>query len=327
MTALCQLIPRAVLAEQMHLDQAMVTLIESAFRALVLEDCVMPPVLGMKIADRAGEVDVKTAYWPSRDHFAIKISPGFFNNPALGLPSLNGLMVVLSSQTGRTRAILLDNGLLTDLRTAAAGGVVARHLAPNHDSLGLVGAGRQARLQLDAFLLERSVTTIHLWARDLAKAVALKAAIEVDYAQPVVIHDRLESLCKQSRSIITTTPAHEPLIQGAWITTGQHLTAMGSDAPDKRELDDHCLRQADLIVVDQRTQSETRGELRPLDATDREALPIRELPELLVNGIDRDPHWITVCDLTGTGIQDTAIAELALSRCQKAPGVIDLLLD
>ena len=327
MTDVCYLIPRTVIANRVHLDRDMITLIESAFRALVLEDCVMPPVLGMEIADRAGEVDVKTAYWPSRAHFAIKISPGFFNNPALGLPSLNGLMVVLSSQTGRTHAILVDNGLLTDLRTAAAGGVVARHLAPDNDSIGVIGAGLQARLQLDAFLMERQVTAINVWARDPEKAAVFKAQLQQDYSQPITVHPSTEALVKSSRSIITTTPAREPLIEGRWLEAGQHITAMGSDAPEKRELDNACLERAHLMAVDKREQSETRGELRALSNDVRRRLPIHELPELLVKGIERDSQTISICDLTGTGIQDTAIAEFAVSRCQDAPGVLKLPLD
>ena len=327
MTDVCHLIPRSVIAKHVHLDRDMITLIESAFRALVLEDCVMPPVLGMEIADKAGEVDVKTAYWPSLNNFAIKISPGFFNNPSFGLPSLNGLMVVLSSQTGRTHAILVDNGLLTDLRTAAAGGVVARHLAPDNDSLGVLGAGLQARLQLDAFLMERRVTSINIWARNLEKAELFKTQLQADYKQPVSIFSSIEALVKSSRSILTTTPAREPLIAGQWLEPGQHITAMGSDAPEKRELDTLCFQRANLIAVDKRTQSETRGELRALSDDVRQSLPIYELPQLLVDGVEREPNTISICDLTGTGIQDTAIAEFAVSKCQDLPGVLKLPLD
>ena len=84
-------------------------------------DIVMPPILRLDIHEFNGEVDVKTAYVPGLDSFAIKISPGFFDNPKLGLPSVNGLMVLFSAKTGMVEAVLLDNGYLTDVRTAAAG--------------------------------------------------------------------------------------------------------------------------------------------------------------------------------------------------------------
>ncbi len=102
------------------LDKSSVDVVERAFRALGEGGVVMPPILGMTIPERNGEVDVKTAYMPGLDSFAIKVSPGFFDNPKFGLPSLNGLMVLLSSETGIVKAVLLDNGYLTDLRTAAA---------------------------------------------------------------------------------------------------------------------------------------------------------------------------------------------------------------
>ena len=67
---------------------------------------------------------------PGIDSIAVKISPGFFDNPKLGLPSLNGLMVLFSARTGTLEALLLDNGYLTDIRTAAAGAVAAGAAAP-----------------------------------------------------------------------------------------------------------------------------------------------------------------------------------------------------
>ena len=110
------------------LDSDSIDVIENAFAALGSNGVVMPDVLSMAFEDANGEVDVKTAYIPGFDSFAIKVSPGFFDNPKLGLPSLNGLMVVLSAKTGLVEAVLLDNGYLTNVRTAAAGGVAARHL-------------------------------------------------------------------------------------------------------------------------------------------------------------------------------------------------------
>ena len=102
------------------LDRQAVACIRDAFVALATQPVAMPPILRLDIPEHRGEVDVKTAYVPGLSHFAIKISPGFFDNPALGLPSTNGMMVVLSASTGLVQALLLDNGYLTDLRTASA---------------------------------------------------------------------------------------------------------------------------------------------------------------------------------------------------------------
>src|SRR5690606_3544095 len=144
------------LREAVHLGVETVDVVEQAFRMLASGRVVMPPILSMAIAEAHGEVDVKTAYIPGFAGFAIKVSPGFFDNPKLGLPSLNGLMIVLSATTGLVEAVLLDNGYLTDVRTAAAGAVAARHLAPQTvTTAGVIGTGVQARLQIAAAHLVR----------------------------------------------------------------------------------------------------------------------------------------------------------------------------
>ena len=122
-------VTEAELRRLVSLDLTTVDVIEAAFATLARGGVQMPPILSMHLPELNAELDVKTAYVPGLSGFAVKISPGFFDNPARGLPSTSGLMVVLSSQTGRVRAVLLDNGYLTDIRTAAAGGVAARWLA------------------------------------------------------------------------------------------------------------------------------------------------------------------------------------------------------
>lgn len=113
------LLGRAQLRALVPLDLAAIDQVEAAFASLATEAVAMPPILNLALPERHGEVDVKTAYLPRFDSFAIKVSPGFFDNPSLGLPSLNGLMLVLSARTGLTEAVLLDNGYLTAVRTAA----------------------------------------------------------------------------------------------------------------------------------------------------------------------------------------------------------------
>ncbi|TJV04120.1 MAG: ornithine cyclodeaminase family protein, partial [Mesorhizobium sp.] len=160
------------------LDLDAVACVENAFRALATLPVAMPPILRLDIPEHRGEVDVKTAYVPGIDGFAIKISPGFFDNPKLGLPSVNGMMVLLSARTGLVEALLLDNGYLTDVRTAAAGAVAARHLSrPDASVAAIFGAGVQAGLQLEALKLVRPIAEARIWARDAAKAVATAGAL------------------------------------------------------------------------------------------------------------------------------------------------------
>src|SRR6056297_3462974 len=95
-----QIVTEAELRAAIRLDVAMVDVIERAFAALAGDDVVMPPILSMDLPGANAEVDVKTAYIPGFDGFAIKVSPGFFDNPKLGLPSHNGLMILFSATTG-----------------------------------------------------------------------------------------------------------------------------------------------------------------------------------------------------------------------------------
>ena len=144
------ILTEAELRSQVQLDPAAIECVEQAFHALATKAVVMPPIMRLDIVEHNGEIDVKTAYIPGVDSLAIKISPGFFDNPALGLPSINGLMVLFSTRTGMVEALLLDNGYLTDIRTAAAGAVAARCLArADSRSAAIIGAGRQAELQLE----------------------------------------------------------------------------------------------------------------------------------------------------------------------------------
>lgn len=305
-----------------HLDPAAVDVVERAFAALASGTVVMPPILSMAIPEANGEVDVKTAYIPGFDGFAIKVSPGFFDNPKLGLPSLNGLMILFSAKTGLVEALLLDNGYLTDLRTAAAGAVAARHLAPSRvETATVIGTGVQARLQIEAAHLVRPFSRVLVWGRDRAKAEAcaadlserLKIAAEAvaDPAQAVA----------QSQLVVTTTPAEHPVFKAEWLHPGLHITAMGSDQAGKNEIDPAALVAADLYVCDRVSQCEALGELRAAIAAGlwQGGTP-PELGEIVTGRHPgrRSDDEITLCDLTGTGAQDTAIATFAIAAARKA---------
>ncbi|NYS25059.1 ectoine utilization protein EutC [Rhodobacteraceae bacterium 2376] len=311
----------------MALSPELIEAIDHAFRQLASGRVVMPKVLSMAIAEHNGEVDVKTAYVPGLDGFAIKVSPGFFDNPKIGLPSTSGLMMVLSSRTGQVQALLLDNGYLTDLRTAAAGAVAARALArPDATSACIIGAGLQARLQLQALTLVRPLRTALVWARDMDKAHAMAA----EMAQVLGIDLRAEAdpeaAVAQAEIIVTTTPATAPVLQAAWLRPGQHVTAMGSDQHGKNEIDPAALAIA-RYVPDRLSQTREMGELRAaiaagVIAADRE---YADLGAVLAGAAPGrlDASDITLADLTGTGVQDTAIATLALARAGTAGTMIE----
>lgn len=307
-----------------HLDAELVDVIERAFAALAGGAVVMPPVLHMELPACNGEVDVKTAWVPGLGSFAVKISPGFFDNPALGLASLNGLMVLLGARTGVVEAVLLDNGYLTDLRTAAAGAVAARHLAPREvRTAAVLGAGVQARLQVQAAHLVRPFRRVCVWARDAARAracaVDLAGRLELEAHVCASPHEAVS----QAQLVVTATASRRPLLEAASLHPGLHVTAVGADAPGKNELHPEVLARAGRLVADRRSQSERIGELRAALACgvlDARAEEVVELGQVVAGELPGrlDEAQITVCDLTGTGVQDTAIATLAARRAAAA---------
>ena len=300
------------------LDLAAVDIVEGAFVALAGGGVVMPPILSMAIAEKHGEVDVKTAYVPGLSGFAIKVSPGFFDNPKRGLPSLNGLMMVFSAETGIAEAVLLDNGYLTDVRTAAAGAVAARHLAPQHiETAGVIGAGMQAELQLEALALVRPFARLLVWARDRDKAEAYATRMTARLGRQVAVAESPEALVRQSQFVVTTPPSRTPLVRADWLHPGLHITAMGSDSGEKNELDPAVIAKADRFVCDRLAQSKVVGELRSAIAAgtvraDHVADELGAVCSGVASGRRSDDE-ITVCDLTGTGVQDTAIAVHAVA--------------
>jgi ectoine utilization protein EutC len=299
-----------------------INIVEEGFTKLASKEVEMPPIMRVDIHDQNGEVDVKTAYVKGKEMFAIKVSSGFFNNFKLGLPSGNGLMMLISTQTGVPQSLLLDNGYLTEVRTAAAGAIAAKYLSrENSETVGVIGAGSQARFQVRALKLVRDFKKILVYARstDRAKEYAVDMAAEIGVEVQVV--DSAEQVVRNSDLIITTTPAKEPVIKADWLRPGLHITAMGSDAEHKQELESEVLVRADKLVCDTISQCARLGELH--HALESGVLTnnssIIELGQLTSKGLSgRDnEEQITVCDLTGTGVQDTVIALFAYNEMIK----------
>lgn len=324
------ILTEAELRRIVTLDVDAVACVENAFRALATLPVAMPPILRLDIHEHRGEVDVKSAYVPGIDGFAVKISSGFFDNPKLGLPSGSGMMVLLSAKTGVVEALLLDNGYLTDIRTAAAGAVAAKHLSRDDSTVAAIfGAGLQAGLQLEALRLVRPIAEARIWARDAAKAEAAAARLREKLGILVRAEPDAAKAAAGADIVVTTTPSTEPLIKAGFVSAGQHITAMGSDAEHKNEIAPAILRMADLYVADSAKQTRRLGELHhAIDAgvmtADDE---VTELGQIIAGEKHgrRSASDITIADLTGTGVQDTAIATLArdLARTTKAGTIFE----
>ena len=194
----------------------------------------MPPIMRIDVPEHRGEIDIKSAYLPGYTGIAVKVSAGFFDNPSKGLPSLGGLMMVFDSATGVPRSALFDNGYLTDLRTALAGAVAAKHLtAEGASTAAVLGAGVQARLQMRALSLVRPITRILVWARREEQARALVSELGDELEAEVETADTAEEAAEGADILVTTTPSNAPLVSEAMLHPGLHVTAVGSVAEGK----------------------------------------------------------------------------------------------
>lgn len=290
--------------------------IERGFVALSEGKVEVPPVGELLFPETNGEFHIKYGTVRGDQVFVVKLATGFFDNPKLGLPPFSGCMLVLSAKTGEVLQVLLEEGELTNHRTAAAGAVVARHMAPQGlDVIGICGAGVQARLQADYLRRVTKCRTLVLWGRDADRAAqAVSDITRLGFDARVV--GSPEELASSAQLIVTTTAAHKPYLLAEHIKPGTHITAMGSDTPEKNELDPAILRRAALVVADSIPQCLLRGEVRAAIAA--EALRADDVVELgnVIAGKARrrSPYDITVADLTGVAVQDIMIAKAVVAR-------------
>ena len=305
-----------------HLNEQLIPVIEDAFKNLARGKTTMPPILRLDIEKYHGESDVKAAYIEGLDSYAIKVASGFFNNPKLGLPSSNGLMILLDSQTGVLKSVLLDKGYLTDVRTAIAGAIAAKHLSNKGASnAGIIGAGIQAKMQLEALLLVRKIKSVNLWSRDSEKtkifAENLKKTINININLCETPHE----VVSLSEIVITTTPSKSPIIKSEWLKKGLHITAMGSDAEQKNELDPQIIKDCDLYIPDNQSQTSILGELHHAikNGIISSEIEFNDLGKIILDPSlgRKNINDITIADLTGTGVQDTAIARHTFSISQE----------
>jgi ornithine cyclodeaminase len=290
------------------------TAVRDGFARLARGQVTLPGVIGLDIPEHEGEVHVKGAHLHGSPFFSIKEAAGFYGNPRRGLPVGSGLVLVFDATTGLLRLILLDNGYLTELRTGAAGALAADLLARREvRTVGILGSGGQARYQLEALLGVRRPRRVLVHGRSADKAAAYAREMEDRFSLPVTPVASAREAVAESDIVITTTPARQAIVRGEWVRPGTHVTAMGSDGPDKRELEGALLARADKVVADRLDQCLRLGEIHHAVA---EGLldPARVHGELgeLAAGLKpgrTSEGEITVADLTGVGVQDAAVAD------------------
>jgi len=295
---------------------AVLEAVRQAFIAHSKGEIETPPPMHMTYLnnanERIGDCHVKAAHSNQHSFITIKLAIGFYENPKKGLPVNNGLVMLISRETGEPKALLQDEGILTTYRTAAAGALSASLVNTQKDDvLGIIGTGNQGFHQADWTCHLLKLNKVMVYGRSSEKADVLVnklIGIGLDASRA----DSVKELCARSRIVITTTPASDPVVMSSDVQSNTHFGAMGADTHGKQELDTKILSRADNIIVDDKDQCLDHGDCA--SATYENQINTDDLinlgTALADNLVIHD--GISVVDLTGLGSQDLAIASLVI---------------
>lgn len=303
--------------EAVIVKSELIDAVEEGFKQYSLGNVVVPPVGHLDFDNPPGNVHIKYGAINGAQTFTIKIANGFYDNPKLGLSSSQGVVMVFSQKTGVLEALLFDEGLITDLRTAAAGAVVAKYLAPKRiDAVGIIGTGIQARLQIEFLKEIRDFKKVYVYGRSSASVneyIGDMASKGFDVEQVATV----DELAEKANYIITTTPSKTPLLFSKNLKTGLHVTAVGADGPDKQEIAPEFIAAADIKTVDSKSQCFTYSDTSfAINDSSVDKADVLEIGEIIANrelGRSSDEQ-ITFADLTGIAVQDIVAAELILGK-------------
>ena len=289
--------------------------IDHAFRAASLGEVTLPPVGHITFPEHAGDCHIKYGHMKGDRNFVIKVATGFTRNDQRGFPNGNGVVLVISAETGAVQAMLHDEMVLTDIRTGLGGAIASRTLArPDSRAALIVGTGPQARRQIEAHAALMPDLSFRVWGRDADKVAMLIADMSA-YCEVTPVPD-LPAATPQADIIVTATGSTTPILASDWVQPGTHITAVGADAPGKQELDVALIARADVLAVDLASQCLDHGEIsRAAQSGLIESGDLIEIGTLLSTP-ERgrtNERQITIADLTGIAAQDIAMANAVLA--------------
>ncbi len=295
--------------------------VSEAFRALHRGEATLANVSTLYFDSPEGLAHIKAGRLHRDGLWTVKVAADL--DPGDGGPVRHGgLMMVFSAEHGGPVGVLLDNGFLTELRTGAAGAVAGDLLARRDAStVAIVGAGSQARHQLQALMRVRAIERVRIASRTPERLLAFADEVGSQYGLAVDVCRSVEDAVRGADIVVTTTPSRTAVVEADWLEPGTHVTAVGSDDPSKQELASGVLVRAAVVAVDDRAQAARGGELRhAIESGVMSADDTVTLGELLEGAAAgrRGDDDVTVADLTGVGVQDAAIATLALRQATAA---------
>ncbi|MDP5364831.1 MAG: ornithine cyclodeaminase family protein [Paracoccaceae bacterium] len=310
------IIPEDVCA-QVVTPEAAFTAVEGVFAAMARGEARNFPVVREALGHADALYGFKSGFDKAGMALGVK-SGGFWpGNMARGLTNHQSTIFLFDPDTGQLQALVGGN-YLTAIRTAAASAVSIAHLArPDAKVLGMVGAGHQSTFQLRAAVRQRAFEKVLAW-NPHPEMLPKLAAVAAELGLPFEAVER-EALGAEADVIITITSAFEPLMMRDWIKPGTHVACMGTDTKGKQEVDANLLAAAS-VFTDEVAQSVTIGEAQHAIGagliSEGDITPIGAV----INGTRKGrtgAEQITVFDGTGVGLQDLAVAHVAMRGAQE----------
>ena len=292
-----------------------------AFMSLAGGEAVAPDRLTFPATEAAALAIVNASRLAADAGIVASLTSVIEGNPAGGLPLVVGVVAVVDPQTGLLAA-LMDGATLVALRTAAASAVAAAALArePVH-RLAVVGSGVQGRAHAMAIAKALPIREVRVYSRRVegreSAAADLAAALDLDVAAA----GSVEEAVRGADVVALCTHSSTPVLLGDWVEAGAVVISVGSNTPERREVDDILLERAGRIVVDQLEGGVRQGGpiIRALELGAVRRDQLVELGRVLV-GEDPgrvDPDQVLFYNSVGVGVQDAAAAWVALHRARE----------
>lgn len=311
-----------------HLSMhSVIEAVEEAYKLFALKKVTLAPVLSIEVEKHNGEVDIKSGYETEEDVIGVKLASGHWDNPdKYGLPSGLATIMLMNGKNGVPLAIM-DGGLITDMRTGAAGAVSAKYLArKDAKKVAILGTGMQARMQLNALANLFTLDEVFIWGRNSEKVK--KYSNEMKKLIPHITFttcDTASNCVEHADIIVTTTPSKQPLFTKQAVKPGTHIICIGTDMAGKQEIDVELFRNS-KVIVDSLDQCRERGEVQHAiqQRIITEAAVHGEIGEVIIGQKQgrTNQDEITIFDSTGLAIQDITTAKYVLNIIQQQPDAL-----
>ena len=295
--------------------------VTAAFRDLSAGQAVMPPRVRMTAGEAGRCVLVMPAFLPARAYISVKALSFFPDNPERGLPLIQAVVLVFDAASGAPCA-LMDGGALTAIRTGAASGAATRLMArEGARTVAVIGAGVQAVPQIEAVACVRPIARAWVFDCDAGKARRCQEALAARLDIPVSVAADAAEAVKEADIVCTVTTARTPVVREADLAPGVHINAAGAFSPAVREIPGETVARARVIVDHREAAREEAGDILLAVREGRIGADhvLGELGEVAAGKViaRRSDGDVTLFKSVGLGVQDTAVAALALANAAR----------